>query len=568
MAQSAVNGARRGGVRRAEKQDRRRKRKAGQRAAAGAVAVAAATTLGFGQTVGAGHAEAVTIPNAVGSVGDVIGALANNGVTQGLADQWRLNLCSSDSDGGPVNGGADCSRSTGVGVAVVLPTTIDLVPDAAYSPAQGLFNAAKAAGLDFGTGKILGITVPVPDAALPEGSATVIGDGFQFALASGGGKATAISYLPLSLATAGASDGNTAFAFAIIGMANAWNTSDIPVEIFTVPTGISVPGAKHVSCYGVLTAGYASNVGACANVAGTFDARLDLQQSIPEFQTALTDPTAILVNPAEVLSDVLGQLFSGQPFSLSKDFTRLTVGGDRTDAYGLPVLFTLTSDYGTQAPIVVHWLGSSVTFNPTVTVNGEVKPNHLGLPVVTLGDVDTAQLLPTVDIPEIAFPFGVPSVGPFGGSSSAVSRSTASSSVSALRADASEAIAPADTPTETDTDTDTTAASSTADAPTATTETDTATQQVDAPSVPKSTAGAAQRDSRDSSASGYVGKHRSLDDYVGKHRSTDGTGSTAGAASNGVASAEGATDTTDTHTHDTGTSSESAHSTDNAASSQ
>ena len=41
-----------------------------------------------------------------------------------------------------------------------------------------------------------------------------------------------------------------------------------------------------------------------------------------------------------------------------------------------------------------------------------------------LGYVDTAQLLPTVDIPEIAFPFGVPSVGPFGGSSSAAGTSS------------------------------------------------------------------------------------------------------------------------------------------------
>ena len=566
MAQSAVNGARRGGVRRAEKQDRRRKRKAGQRAAAGAMAVAAATTLGFGQTVGAGHAEAAlqqlpTIPNAIGSAGDVIGALANNGVTQGLADQWRLNLCSSDSDGGPVNGGADCSRSTGVGVAVVLPTTIDLVPDAAYGPAQGLFNAAKALGLDFNTGKILGVTVPVPNAALPEGSATVIGDGFQFALASGGGKATAISYLPLSLATAGASDGNTAYAFAVIGMANAWNTRDIPVEIFTVPTGLSVPGAKYVSCYGLLTAGYASNVGACANVAGTFDARLDLQQSIPEFQTALTDPTAILVDPAEVLSDVLGQLFDGRPFTLSKDFSRLTVGGDRTDAYGLPVLFTLTSDYGTQAPIVVHWLGSSVTFNPTVTVNGKVKPNHLGLPEVTLGDVDSTQLLPTVDIPKIEFPFGASSVGPFDGSSSTAGTSKASSPVTTLRASASVTTAP----TDTDTDTDTTAAPGTGGAPITTTETSTATKKVESPSSSESTAVAAQTDSRDSGATGYVGKHRSLDDYVGKHRSTDGTGSRADVSSTGAASSE---TTTGTHTDVSGTPSESTHSTDKAASSQ
>ena len=529
MAQSAVNGARRGGVRRAEKQDRRRKRKAGQRAAAGAVAVAAATTLSFGQTVGAGHADAGVADDIVNSIVDGAGTVA--GV-------WNIDVCAT----GETKGNANCDAATKLGVAVVLPDEISVIPSGN--------NTAH-------------------------GSAVVKGSGYEFALAGREGKATAIAYLPVSLATAGATDGRTAWSFAVLGMANAWTTDATDVTAWhDGPRLTSVPGVKSVGCYGGLTAGYAEGVGACSNVLGTFDFRYsELDETkhnltIPEVQFALTDPTAVLSDPAGVFADVISDLLQGRTPTLSKDFTRLTVGGDRTDAYGLPVLLTLTSDYGTQAPIVVHWLGSSVTFNPTVTVNGKVKPNHLGLPVITLGDVDTAQLLPTVDIPEIAFPFGVPSVGPFGGSSSAVSRSTASSSVSALRADASEAIAPADTPTETDTDTDTTAASSTADAPTATTETDTATQQVDAPSVPKSTAGAAQRDSRDSSASEYVGKHRSLDDYVGKHRSTDGTGSTAGAASNGVASAEGATDTTDTHTHDTGASSESGHSTDNAASTQ
>ena len=84
MAQSAVNGARRGGVRRAEKQDGRRKRKAGQRAAAGAVAVAAATTLSFGQTVGAGHADAGVADDIVNSIVDGAGTVA--GV-------WNIDVC-------------------------------------------------------------------------------------------------------------------------------------------------------------------------------------------------------------------------------------------------------------------------------------------------------------------------------------------------------------------------------------------------------------------------------------------------------------------------------------------
>ena len=499
MAQSAVNGARRGGVRRAEKQDRRRKRKAGQRAAAGAVAVAAATTLSFGQTVGAGHAEAGVADDIVNSIVDGAGTVA--GV-------WNIDVCAT----GETKGNANCDAATKLGVAVVLPDEISVIPSGN--------NTAH-------------------------GSAVVKGSGYEFALAGREGKATAIAYLPVSLATAGATDGRTAWSFAVLGMANAWTTDATDVTAWhDGPRLTSVPGVKSVGCYGGLTAGYAEGVGACSNVLGTFDFRYsELDETkhnltIPEVQFALTDPTAVLSDPAGVFADVISDLLQGRTPTLSKDFTRLTVGGDRTDAYGLPVLLTLTSDYGTQAPIVVHWLGSSVTFNPTVTVNGKVKPNHLGLPVITLGDVDTAQLLPTVDIPEIAFPFGVPSVGPFGGSSSAAS----TSKITALRASStSEAAAPRATVTETP------AASS---GPIAANESSTATEQFDAPSVQESTADAAQRDSSSLGASGYVGKHRSLDDYVGKHRSSDGTGDRADASSNSSPSAEATTDSSDTKASD------------------
>lgn len=390
-----------------------------RRFGAAVVALLSVLAIGLGVSMGEGQARAVSLPTSTpsptGAIGDVIAALANNGVTQVLAKQWRFDLCSSDSDGGPTNGGADCTGSTGTGVAVVLPTTIDLVPDAVYTPAQALFNVVPSWLAP--NGKFLGVTVPVPDAALPEGSAKVIGDGFQFALASGGGKATAISYLPLSLATAGASDGRTAYAFAIVGMANAWTTSAIPIAIFTIPTGTSIPPIKNASCYGVLTAAYAENVGACANVLGTFDFKLDQLQSIPQVQFALTDPTAVVFNPAQVLATALGKFVAGQGFTLSKDFTRLSLGGDS--------LLALTSDYGLSAPITVNWLGSTITIYPTATINGATRPNMLALPQIVTGDLDTSQIIPIITIPQITFPFGLAPLGPYVSSTPALTTTSA-----------------------------------------------------------------------------------------------------------------------------------------------
>ncbi|MGW0039806.1 hypothetical protein [Gordonia sp. NPDC003376] len=378
-----------------------------------------ALVLTFGSAMGAGQGRAALpgLPDATGSIGNVIAALAENALTQGLADQWRLELCASTSDGGPVNGGADCTGSTGAGVAVVLPSTIDLVPDAVYRPAQSLFDSVPdwAVGND---GKFLGVTIPVPDAAVAEGSATVIGDGFQFALASGGGKATAIAYLPISVATAGASDGRTAFAFALVGTANAWTTSEIPVEIFTLPLG-SLPAIQHVSCYGGLTAAYAEKVGACANVLGTLDVKLDQLQSIPQVQFALTDPTAILADPADTLTNALDGLFNGRGLSLSKDVVRLSLGGSS--------LLALTSDYGISEPVTIDWLGSRITLFPTANINGADRPNRLALPTIDLGDLDSTQILPIVSIPQIEFPFGLPTVGPFTSSTSALTGATTTS---------------------------------------------------------------------------------------------------------------------------------------------
>nr|EMP12418.2 hypothetical protein ISGA_3079 [Gordonia sp. NB41Y] len=403
------------------------------------ITLLSALVLAFGSAVGAGESKAAVLPgfpDASGSIGDVIAALANNGLTQGLAEQWRFELCSSTSDGGPANGGADCTGSTGAGVAVVLPSTIDLVPDGVYKVSQSLFNAVPdwLVGSD---GKVLGVTVPVPDAAVADGSAKVIGDGFQFALASGGGNATAIAYLPISVATAGASDGRTAFAFALVGTANAWTTSKIPVEIFTLPLAgdAGLPAIQHVSCYGGLAVGYAEKVGACANVLGTFDFKFDQLQSIPQVQFALTDPTAILADPADTLAGALDGLFNGRGLSLSKDVVRLSLGGSS--------IIALTSDYGISEPVTIDWLGSRITLFPTANINGADRPNRLALPTIDLGDFDSTQILPVTSIPEIEFPFGLPTVGPFTSSTpaltgaattSATTRSVAARSVSSSTA--------------------------------------------------------------------------------------------------------------------------------------
>ncbi|MGC5248091.1 hypothetical protein ACPXB3_14340 [Gordonia sp. DT219] len=337
-----------------------------------AVALLSVLAIGLGMTMGEGQAQAVAVPSPTGSVGDVIAALANNKLSQDLAKQWRLDICAADSDGGPHDGGADCTGSTGVGVAVVLPTAIELVP-------------------------------ALPNAPLPVGAAKVIGDGFQFALASGGGQATAISYLPLSLATAGASDGRTAYAFAVIGMADAWTTSEIPVKLFTSRVG-AIPAITQVNCYGALAAAYAENVGACANVLGTFDVKLDQLQRIPQLQLALTDPTAVVFDPATVLTTALGKLLHGQGFTLSKDVARLSLGGDS--------ILALTSDYGLSAPITIDWLGSTITIFPTAHINGADRPNGLALPHISGGALDTSKLAPAVTVPKSALPFGLAPITP------------------------------------------------------------------------------------------------------------------------------------------------------------
>ena len=379
---------------------------------AGFASLAAVATLGVGVVMGQGQAAAALNPlNPSEMTGTILDALINNKGSQTLINQWRTELCAS----GGSNGGADCTGSNGTGVAIVLPEKFELAPDFLYKLAQAL--------------------PTLKDAPVADGSAKVIGDGFQFALASGGGNATAISYLPVSLATAGASGGRTAFSFALIGLATAWTTDAIPFTFFGANTGSALPGVKSVGCYGGLTLAYAEDVGACANVLGTFDFRLDQLQSIPQVQFALTDPTALLSDPTGVLGDVITDIFNDETPTLSKDFVRLSLGGD--------ALLALTSDYGLTKPVTINWLGSEITLYSTVTINTattntattneKARPNYLALPVIALGEFNAGQIVPVLSIPTIEFPFGIPSAGPYT-SETAASATTTLASTPATRA--------------------------------------------------------------------------------------------------------------------------------------
>lgn len=379
------------------------------------LALASVIMLSVGMTMGQGQAKADVWDalagledlkglNPASGLGNVVGVIINNDGSQTLLEQWRIDACAS----GAVSGGADCSGSTGTGVALVMPGELELAPVVLYQGTQAFYNNVVLQTILgwFGAGGTL------KDAPLPEGSATVIGDGFQFAMASTGGKATAISYLPVSLATAGASDGRTAFAFALVGLANAWTTSDIPVTVLSVDTGIDIPGIQSVGCYGGLTAAYAQEVGACANVLGTFDFRFDQLQNIPQVQFGLTDPSSVLFDTTDVLGKVITDIFAGKTPTLSKDFVRLSIGGDS--------LLALTSGYGLSAPVTIDWLGSQITLYSTANINGEDRPNFFALPVIEFGTFDTTQIIPTISIPQIDFPFGLESAGPYDTASTTV----------------------------------------------------------------------------------------------------------------------------------------------------
>ncbi|GAB99940.1 hypothetical protein GONAM_11_01200 [Gordonia namibiensis NBRC 108229] len=425
----------RNGTQRSEKVARRadRKQKRQHRVVAGAAAIATVAAIGAGQAMEPAAAEAALLPDSIQKLetwskgfntGNPLGELVSgigNGALADIAEAWRIESCVS----GGSRDGADCSQSStdlgGIGIAIVLPDRIEVVPVGIYDPVKGTIESISNSILG-DIARWIGLDVPrsIADAPGTDGSAKVIGNGFQLAVAFRDGDATAISYLPLSIATAGASDGRAAKSFALLGAAHAWNTDPLAVTVLgqEIPL-VKIPGIKGVGCYGGLTGAYADGVGACANVLGTFDFRY--QQPNGEVQFALTDPTALFSDPTGVLGDagqealqgILAAILSGSGIdfdgdwmSLSKDFARLSIGGD----YGLLSgnFLRLTSDYGFTGPITVDWLGSQVTFRPLVEVNGEYRPNRLGLPVITFGQLDTGEIIPVIHIPSYEFPFGIP----------------------------------------------------------------------------------------------------------------------------------------------------------------
>ncbi|MGV9791754.1 hypothetical protein [Gordonia sp. NPDC003422] len=568
----------RNAIRRSEKEARRRNReeKRGRRVAAGVAALATVAAVGAGQVMADAPAMAATpdyeselnsaLLNPTGQLGDLIADIAESNAGSALLNALRIQMCAN----GGTSGGADCSLSSeGIGIAVVLPDRIELVPRVAvgddpeglYNGIAGLLNSVPPppkrsdypAGLG-GTGdylaallnwgnvngangvlvavlqKIVGVDLPIQGPPETTGSARVIGyAGNQFALAFRNGNATAISFLPISLATAGASDGETAFSFALVGMAHAWNTGELPLTILgdntPSPLGVpldlpEIPGVKGVSCYGGLTVGYASGVGACANIVGTFDFRWNAEDN--EFQFALTDPTALISDPIGVLSDVITDILGGQPFTLSKDFARLSIGGSQYDLLS-GNFFRLTSDYGFDEPVEIDWLGQKVTLYPMVDTDGNGTPdkvNYLGLPQFTFGDLNTSGIVPSVKQYTFNFPFGIsPASGPY--VLPATPNTLSTLSTFSLNADESDTPSPSLLRTTTTTTDDTTEAEpekvTTIAAPVDTTEDEVTTDKT---ADTTTTTTDNSTDNKDQS-NNYVGKHRSENKggYVGKHRS-------------------------------------------------
>ncbi|WP_348534461.1 hypothetical protein [Gordonia sp. SMJS1] len=219
----------RSGIQRSEKVARRenRKQRRQHRAIAGAAALATVAAIGTGQVAEPAVAEASPITDAINSFTNLQNMYGNNPLGTVLADlsnddlaeivrAWRIELCAS----GASNGGADCSESStdmgGFGVTIVMPGSLELVPVGVYGTVKDAY-AVIPSWVKDGANLILvplfgsGLPDSIADEPTTENSSTVRGNGFQFAMAYRGGDATAISYLPISLATAGASDAEPRF---------------------------------------------------------------------------------------------------------------------------------------------------------------------------------------------------------------------------------------------------------------------------------------------------------------------------------------------------------------------
>lgn len=208
------------------------------------------------------------------------------------------------------------------------------------------------------TGKTYDYTKPtVIDAALPtlNGKSTILGDGYNFALAMNGGTSLAQTASKLALAIAGA-DGSDVVskAHANLGLALAlnMNTSKVGLDWFgsplsfdklqdsqviekvlklaknfnMLPAGMSLdpasinkfmdtidtlklPDVKEVSCLGVGTSASSSGLGECGNTLGLFDYYKDLRTAKDgqsrQTQWGLTDPTSLFLGQGNALGQVL-----------------------------------------------------------------------------------------------------------------------------------------------------------------------------------------------------------------------------------------------------------------------
>lgn len=273
--------------------------------------------------------------------------------------------------------------------------------------------------------------VALPGNVAPKGSATVIGDGIQLALAMTGGHAKAETGHEYSVATAGAGGGRTSSAYSYLGMANALNidTDKITLTWFgkqldferlrgnavvdligadnlgdlDAIENLQIPALKEVSCFGVLATATAEGLGSCTNVLGTLDMYKD--QRAPKVgesrqsQYGLTDITSLVFGNDALLKQ-LGGTSESTPFmdslmdnltseegrlKFAKDFVRYTQdvktiavetalldedGNPVLDEAGLPVLTPVLDDEGNPITktVTAAYLTSDYGFRTPITI--------------------------------------------------------------------------------------------------------------------------------------------------------------------------------------------------------
>lgn len=209
------------------------------------------------------------------------------------------------------------------------------------------------------------------------------------------GETTATAILPGSFAAAFAGKGESATAFAILGVAVA--TTDVKIPVFPdLQTG-------QLACLGALTFAQSSTEGFCLNVLGVFDMENDKDNG--ELSVALTNPLTLLtdgVSVDKIIDSISGKLSLSE--MLTADFARITFGGKDT--------LKVTSSYGflpinKQIPgaIQVGWLGGTMTLFP---VASDGKINYVGLPNFDFSNFgqfdDITSIIPNLKLGEFQTP--------------------------------------------------------------------------------------------------------------------------------------------------------------------